>query len=46
MPRVVVWDLVIEVWDVPIVLVAQHLLQDVVAELHHLFANVPKEGVT
>jgi hypothetical protein len=44
--RVIFQDLVVEDWDVRIVLAVQHLLQEVVAELHHLLANVPKEGIT
>jgi hypothetical protein len=46
LPRVIFWDLVLKVWDVPIILEAQHSAQDIVAEFHYLFANVAKESIT
>jgi hypothetical protein len=45
LPRVDLWDLVLKVWDVPIILEAQHFAQDIVVEFHHLFVNVAKESI-
>jgi hypothetical protein len=37
--------MVLKVWDMPIILEAQHFAGDIVAEFYHLFANVVKESI-